>query len=258
MGKIVTVTNQKGGAGKTTTAQALAGGLTLRGYRVLSVDLDGQCNLSYSAGASMKGGSIMGALMEDGPEPEIDIRAIIQHTADGGDIIPANTACSNADVLIEGPRSEYRLAKALAPLRADYDYIIIDTPPNLGILTINALAASHSVIIPAQADTYSLQGILALGDTLKVVKEYTNPGLHVEGILLTRYNPRAVLSRDIAETAAGIAGQLGTRLFKTAIREAIAVKEAQFYRRNLFSYAPKAKVTGDYMQFINELLREDQ
>ena len=133
----------------------------------------------------------------------------------------------------------------------------MDTPPALGILTINALTACDSVIIPAQADIYSLQGVEQLAETIKPVKKYTNPTLTIEGILLTRYSPRSVLSREVAELAEQLAAKLGTRLFKTTIREAIAVKEAQISQRSLFSYAPKAKVTEDYSRFIAEILGEE-
>ena len=231
MSKVYTITNQKGGAGKTTTALAVAAGLSLKGYSVLSIDLDAQSNMTYTADA-------------------------IQKTESGG-IIPASKALAGADAFITDTGKEYRLKEALEPIRGEYDYIIIDTPPALGILTINALTACDSVIIPAQADIYSLQGIEQLAETMKPVKKYTNPDLTIEGILLTRYSPRSVLSREVAELAQQIAGKLGTKLFRATIREAVAVKEAQISQQSLYSYAPKAKVTEDYSRFIAELLGEE-
>ena len=130
----------------------------------------------------------------------------------------------------------------------------MDTPPALGILTVNALTACDSVIIPAQADIYSLQGIEQLAETMKPVKKYCNPALRIEGILLTRYSPRSVLSREVAELAEQLAVKLNTKLFKATIREAIAVKEAQISQQSLYSYAPKAKVTEDYTALIDELI----
>jgi chromosome partitioning protein len=130
----------------------------------------------------------------------------------------------------------------------------VDTPPALGILTVNALTACDSVIIPAQADIYSLQGIEQLAETMKPVKKYCNPSLRIEGILLTRYSPRSVLSREVAELAEQLAAKLNTKLFKATIREAIAVKEAQISQQSLYSYAPKAKVTEDYTALIDELI----
>ena len=249
---IITVTNQKGGAGKTTTAAALAAGLTLKGYKTLSIDLDAQGNLTYTAGAKTDGATALGVLTG-----EVKAANAIQRTA-SGDIIAANKALAGADAFIVDTGKEYRLKEALDGIQSQYDYIIVDTPPALGILTINALTACNSVIIPAQADIYSLQGIEQLAETMKPVKKYCNPALSIEGILLTRYNPRSVLSREIAELAEQLAAKLGTKLFKTTIREAIAVKEAQISQQTLFSYAPNAKVTEDYMSFIQELIGEEK
>lgn len=249
---IITITNQKGGAGKTTTAAALAAGLALKGYKILSIDLDAQGNLTYTAGAKMDGATALGVLTG-----EVKAEEAIQHTA-SGDIIAANKALAGADAFIADTGKEYRLKEALDGVQRQYDYIIIDTPPALGILTINALTACDSVIIPAQADIYSLQGIEQLAETMKPVKKYCNPSLSIEGILLTRYNPRSILSREIAELADQLAARLGTKLFKATIREAIAVKEAQISQQTLFSYAPTAKVTEDYMNFIQELTGEEK
>ena len=251
MSRVITVTNQKGGAGKTTTAATLAAGLILKGYRVLLVDLDPQGNLTYTAGAKTGGATALGVLTG-----EVKPLDAIQHTA-SGDIIAASKALSGADAFIKDTGKEYRLKEALESLQGLYDFIIVDTPPALGILTINALTACDSVIIPAQADIYSLQGVEQLAETMKPVKKYCNPALKIEGILLTRYSPRSVLSREVAELAEQLAAKLGTRLFKATIRENIAVKEAQISQRTLYSYAPRAKATADYTSFIEELLGEE-
>lgn len=251
MSHIYTITNQKGGAGKTTTALALAAGLTLKGYKTLSIDLDAQSNMTYTAGARTDGATALSLLTG-----EADTAAAIQHT-ESGDFIAASKALAGADAFISDTGKEYKLREALEPIRGLYDYIVIDTPPALGILTINALTACDSVIIPAQADIYSLQGVERLAETMKPVKKYCNPALAIEGILLTRYNSRSILSKDIAELAEQLAARLETRLFKTTIREAITVKEAQISQRSLFSYAPKAKVTADYTRFIAEIIGEE-
>ena len=251
MSKVYAIINQKGGVGKSTTAEALAAGLSFKGYKTLSIDLDAQANMSYTAGAKTDGATALGVLTG-----EVDTAAAIQHTG-SGDIIAASKALAGADAFIADTGKEYKLREALEGVKAAYDYIIIDTPPALGILTINALTACDSVIIPAQADIYSLQGVEQLAETMKPVKKYCNPALTVGGILLTRYSPRSVLSREVAELAGQLAGKLGTKLFKTTIREAIAVKEAQISQQSLYTYAPKANVIEDYNRFIDELIGEE-
>lgn len=242
------IVNQKGGVGKSTTAAALVGGLSMRGYKVLAVDLDAQGNLSYSMRADKGGKTALGVLTQ-----EITAQEAIQHTP-GGDVIPANKALAGADAVITDTGKEYRLKEALEPVQAQYDYAIIDSPPALGIATVNALTAAGRVIIPAQADIYSLQGIEQLAETIQPVKRYCNPALFIDGILLTRFSPRSVLSREIASLMEQLAAKLGTRLYKATIREAVAVKEAQISQQSLFEYAPKAKVADDYRAFIQEAL----
>lgn len=250
MKKIVTVTNQKGGTGKSTTASALAAGLSLRGYKSLAVDLDAQGNLTYTFGADNTGATVLEVLTGDATAAEA-----IKHTQ-SCDVLPANKALAGADAYIKETGKEYRLKEALENVADQYDYIIIDTPPALGILTVNALTACQSVIIPSQADIYSIQGIEQLSETMKPVKKYCNPGLEIEGILLTRYSARSVLSREVADMLEELAAKLGTKLFKTKIREAIAVKEAQISQQSLFEYSPKAKPTEDYNALIDELIGE--
>lgn len=248
MAKIISIINQKGGVGKSTTAEALLSGLTLKGYKALAVDLDAQGNLTYTTRATSLGATSLGVLTR-----EVDAGDAVQHTP-SGDIIPANKALAGADAFITDTGKEYRLKEALESIAGEYDYIIIDTPPALSILTINALTASHSVIIPAQADIYSLQGIEQLAETIRPVKRYCNPSLFIEGILLTRYNKRSVLGQEVAGLARQIAQRLDTKVFNTTIREAIAVKEAQISQQSLYRYAPKAPVTEDYKAFIEELV----
>ena len=133
-----------------------------------------------------------------------------------------------------------------------YDLIILDTPPSLGDLTLNALMASDRVIVPAQADLFSLEAIKELGDTIEAVREY-NKNLKIEGILLTRYQARNILTRELTELIEETAKVLKTKVFKCAIREAVAIKEAQAMRQDIFSYAPKSKVSLDYQKCLEEL-----
>lgn len=252
MKEVITVINQKGGVGKSTTAQAIGQGLKeLYNKKVLFVDLDAQGNLSYSLDAKQENLSILDVLVGKATAKEA-----IQKTAQG-DILASNLQLSGADLILTEMGKEYKLKEALEPLLNEYDYIIIDTPPALGILTVNALTASTGAIIPAQADIYSLQGIAQLNNTLNAVKRYCNSALTLKGILLTRYNKRAVLSRDVAELINKTAETLSTKLYKTHIREAIAVKEAQAQKQSVFSYAPKSNASIDYKNLIKEVIEND-
>lgn len=249
--KTVSVINQKGGVGKSTTAEMLISALSLKGFKVLAIDLDAQGNLSYSLAADSSSPTILEVLTE-----EVSAKDAIKHAR--ADIISSNKALAGADAFIADTGKEYRLKEALEKISKNYDFCIIDTPPALGILTVNALTASGSVIIPAQADIYSLQGIENLEETIKAVKKYCNPNLKIEGILLTRYNPRTILSREVSEMAEKLAEKLETKLFKAKIRDAVAVKEAQISQKSLFKYAPKSNVTKDYEGFIEEFLGKER
>lgn len=245
MGKIIAVTNQKGGVGKTTTAQVLAVGLKNKGKRVLVIDTDGQGTLT----------SVMGAR----PEPTIldvingdaTIESAIQTTAQT-DIIPANIGLYNAGDKITGIEA---LKDVVEPIKGKYDYILIDTPPAVSVITVNALMVCDYVLITALADMPTVEGIIQLATaTIPPVKEY-NSDLKIAGILLVKYNNRTTLNRNIAEYLESVAKQLGTRLYKSTIREAVAVREAQTKKTDIFSYAPRSKVAEDYKEFINEFVR---
>lgn len=251
MKEIIAIINQKGGVGKSTTALALGAGILLKGYKALFIDLDPQGNLTYSLGADPNKPSILEVILNDSAA-----REAIQQTK-GGDVIPASPALAGADAIIINTGKEYRLKEALEPLRKEYDYIIIDTPPALGILTVNALTVATGAVIPAQADIFSLQGINQLYDTIQAVKQYCNPSLKIKGIALTRYNARAILNREVAEAISETAKRLDTRLYKSTIREGIALREAQANQQDIFSYAPRSNVAKDYHALINEILEEE-
>ncbi len=195
--RTIVVINQKGGVGKSTTVQALGAALRAERKRVLFVDLDAQGNLTDTLGGSANSPALL-ALLEKRIPPEERAEcatACIQQTP-GGDLMPSHPMLATADVVVKGMGMEKRLAEALACVAGKYDYAIVDTPPALGALTSNALSAANDVIIPAQADAYSLHGVGQLFETIAAAKEYTNPGISVLGIVLTRYNGRSVLSRD--------------------------------------------------------------
>lgn len=249
MAEIITIATQKGGTGKTTTARALGAGLIWRGYRTLFIDLDPQQNLTYILGADPGAATSYELLTREATAAQA-----IQPIPTGGDVIAASQLLAGANLDVKEAGREYRLKEALEPIRGQYDFIVVDTPPSLGILTITALTASDSVIIPAQADIFSLQGIGQLYNTIQVIQQHTNPGLKIKGILLTRYSPRAILTKDITKLIANTAAQLNTFVYSAAIREGIAIKEAQANQQDLYSYAARSNPAQDYITFTNEFL----
>jgi chromosome partitioning protein len=247
--EVIAIVNRKGGVGKTATAQALGAGLIKKGCSVLYIDLDSQTNLTYGLGADAGGLSSMDVLAGDATAQEA-----IQHTQQG-DVIAGAEALAGADAAIDGTGKEYRLKEALEGLQ--YDYCIIDTPAALGTLTVNALTAADSVIIPVQAEVYSLQGIGQLSKTIETVKKYCNRNLYIRGILITRYNGRAIISRDMQSNLEDAAAQLKTRLYSTPIRECVSIKEAQASQQDIYSYAPRSNAAKDYAAFIEEFTERE-
>jgi chromosome partitioning protein len=248
--KVITVSNQKGGVAKSTTTMAIATGLHYSKYRVLAIDLDAQGNLSHTLKAGMNASSILEVLMKS-----TEVSAAIQKTSTC-DIIPSSRNLGSADLIINQTGKEYRLRESLSQLKDQYDYVVIDTPPALGILTINALTACDDIIIPAQADMYSMQGITQVIESVKTVRQYCNQNIRIAGILLTRFNAQTILSREIAEQLEKAALQFGTKVFKTRIRESIAIKEAQAKRQNMYEYDIESIGTKDYLNFFKEYFGE--
>ena len=250
MKEIIAISNQKGGVGKSTTANALGAGLQKKGFKVLYVDMDAQANLSYSMGVTAPQISSLNVLAE-----QASAKDAIVKTAQG-DLIPASPALAAADLMLTDTGKEYKLKEALEPILDDYDYMILDCPPALGVLTANALTACDSVIIPVQADVFSLQGVGQLLQTINTVKKYCNPNIRIKGLLATRYNARTVMSRDMTEMLEETARQLGTSLYKVKIRECTALKEAQANQEDIFTYAPTSNAASDYTDFLNEVLAQ--
>ena len=249
MARIIAVANQKGGVGKTSTVHALVTGLTYKGHKTLAVDTDPQGNLSYTMSADDNKPGVYDLLKD-----EIIAPRAVQNTEQGA-IICSSRMLASADLEFTDKGREYLLSEALEPFKAVYEFIVIDTPPTLGIITVNALTAADDVIIPMGADVYSLQGLSQLYRTIDAVKKRSNPGLNIAGILITRYSGRAILSGELKETIGGKAGQMGTRLYRTAIREGIYVKEAQTRRVSLFRSLLKSNPAADYLDFIDEYLK---
>lgn len=251
MAKVITVINQKGGVGKTTTAHAIGAWLQrTKGKKVLFIDLDQQGNLTYATGASNSNYNSLKLLING----SLDAKKI-QHTSSGFSVIPSDPMLANIDMILTDTGKEYRLKEALKGLK-DYDYVVIDNPPSMNVIMINALTASDFAIIPAQADIFSLQGITQLGKSLDAVKSYTNKDLNVLGIVLTRHNGRTILSRDILEVIEDTAKQLKTKVYSQTIREAVAVKEAQATRKDIFSYDAKSNASQDYDALMQTIWTE--
>lgn len=253
MKNAIAITNQKGGVGKSTTAQALAVGLKLRGFEVLAVDMDPQGNLSYGMKAT-NGDEV--PTVYDLMKGTATAAEVIQHT-EQGDVIPANVLLSGAELEFNRTGREHKLERALREVAGNYDYIVIDTPPSLGVLTANAYTAADRLIIPMLSDIYSIQGLYQLFDAVEQVRDYCNPALTISGILLTRYNGRAVVRRDLKESIEELAAGIKTKVYKQTIREAVAVVESQAEQQGLQQYAPVANVTKDYEAFITEFLKEE-
>lgn len=251
--KTITITNQKGGVGKTTTAHVLATGLLKRGFKVLVIDTDPQTNLTFTAGIDpLKEESTLYNVFKG---EVLSSDAVV--TSDVGfDMIPGSLELAGADMEFTQAGREYMLKEALDPIQEHYDYCVIDTPPNIGILTINSLTASNKVVVPMGADVYSLQGLSQLQKLIEQVKKYCNSSLVIEGLLLTKYSPRAIINRQLKETLEKVSETLNTKVFKSYIREAVAIKEIQFSQSNIFVEYPDANVTKDYDCFIDELLEE--
>lgn len=249
MAKVIAVTNQKGGVGKTTTCSALCGGLANMGYKVLAIDLDPQGNLSFSLGVEVEDKFTVYDVMKG----NCDIGdAIINGSV--CDVIPSNILLSGLELEMTGVGREYVLREQLAEVSKKYDYVILDTPPALSVLTINAYTASDELVIPMLCEILSLQGIAQLKQTIFAVKRYYNKSLCVRGILLNKYNPRYTLTKEVEELAELIAQQLDTLIFKTKISACVSIAEAPAHGESIITYSPKCRATTEYKAFIKELI----
>lgn len=249
MAKVIAVTNQKGGVGKTTTCSSLCGCLSAMNNRVLAIDLDPQGNLSFSLGAQADGCYTVYEVFKG----SVSLYDTIQHAA-CCDVVPANILLSGCELELTNIGREYILREQLNSVADDYDFVIIDTPPALSILTINAYIAANELIIPMVPEILSLQGIAQLKETIFAVKKYYNKSLEIRGILLNKYNPRLILTKEVEDMANMIAEQLDTDVFAQKISNSVIIAEAPAHAKTIIEYAPKSKPAEEYTNLIYEIL----
>ena len=251
MTQIITVTNQKGGVGKTTTASSLVCGLRQRGAQVLGIDLDPQGNLGFNLGLDIGTGSTVFDVFK-GTCP---IEQAIQHT-EYGDVLPSDIMLSAAEVEFTMPRREFLLSDYLTAVRSQYDFIIIDTPPALNVLTVNAYVASDGLIVPMEAEVLSLVGITQLQETIETVRSTFNPHLKVLGILINKFNGRLTLSKDILEMAQVVAEQLDSQVFEAKIHRGVGVAMAPAHGQTVLTYQPDSRPAQDFQSVIDAVAGE--
>ncbi len=246
---ILTFSNQKGGVGKTTTTSTVALMLKSKGYSVLVIDMDPQCNLTFCLGADSDTSASIYEVMKG----EVKLQHAIQRTTPV-DVVSSNIALSGLELEFVSAGREFLLREAIRTLPIKYDFILIDTPPALSLLTVNAFSASDGIIVTMLADIFSLQGIAQIYESTERVKTYTNPNLKIMGILLTKFNKRGIFAREILGTAELIAKDLGIRLFESTIRESVAMRESQALQKSIMDYSPRSNSAKDYMAFTEELI----
>lgn len=254
MGRIIAISNQKGGVGKTSTCINFSAGLALKGKKVLVVDMDAQGNATTGLGISKSElqNSIYDVLINEVPVKSVIVKTDVENLF----VLPSSIDLAGAEVeLVTMKGREKRLARALEKIKDDYDYLVIDCPPAIGLLTINALACADGVLIPIQSEYYALEGLSQLVNTIKLVKKSLNPKLEVEGVVITMYDGRALVSRQIADE---IKKYFGDKVFETFIPRNIRVSEAPSYGKPVMLHDKRCRGAVAYVAFVQEYLDKNE
>jgi len=249
--RVIAVANQKGGVGKTTTSLNLAAAMAEAGKCVLLIDLDPQGNATTGAGIDKNS---LGLSVYDWLINDVGPLSILLTCADSFDLAPANDDLTAAEVaLLRENRREVRLRERIAALPRAYDYVLIDCPPSLNVLTLNALVAANGVLIPMQCEYYALEGLAALLETIEQIRRRANPGLAIEGVLRTMYDPRNKLTREVSRQ---LLDHFGDAVFRTVIPRNVRLAEAPSHGLPVVSYDRRSRGAVAYLALANELLRK--
>jgi chromosome partitioning protein len=253
MGKVITIANQKGGVGKTTTAVNLAASLAVGEYKTLLIDIDAQANATSGLGIDPKKQkpTIYEILVDNIPIQDGILTSIVPNL----DLIPSHINLVGADIeLVEVPEREKVMTKALSEIKQSYDFILIDCPPSLSLLTLNALSASDSVLIPVQCEYYALEGLGQLLNTINIVKKHLNANLDIEGVLLTMYDSRLRLSNQVVSE---VRKYFGEKVFETLISRNVRLSEAPSFGQPVIMYDAASSGTQNYLELAAEIVKRN-